>query len=106
MESGLAAFLPRTTSHLVELGKTGSIEARVRCRNCPFLQSEGREPEYFLPNSREAPMQALHWDGQRLRLRRSYPTPQVTESAALVHVRLAGICSTDLQIFKGYMGFH
>src|SRR5262249_29552930 len=61
---------------------------------------------YFLPNSREAPMQALHWDGQRLRLRRSYPTPQVTESAALVHVRLAGICSTDLQIFKGYMGFH
>ena len=24
---------------------------------------------------------------------------------ALIRVRLAGICSTDLQIFKGYMGF-
>ena len=50
-------------------------------------------------------MLALHWDGQRLRLKRSYPTPQATESTALVRVRLAGICATDLQIFKGYMGF-
>lgn len=25
---------------------------------------------------------------------------------AVVRVRLAGICSTDLQIFQGYMGFH
>jgi threonine dehydrogenase-like Zn-dependent dehydrogenase len=51
-------------------------------------------------------MQALHWDGQRLRLKRSYPEPQATERSALVRVHLAGICSTDLQIFKGYMSFH
>lgn len=51
-------------------------------------------------------MLALHWDGQRLRLKRSYPTPQAAENSALVRVRLAGICSTDLQIFRGYMGFH
>jgi threonine dehydrogenase-like Zn-dependent dehydrogenase len=50
-------------------------------------------------------MQALHWDGQRLRLRRAYRTPQATEHTALVRVRLAGICSTDLQIFQGHMGF-
>lgn len=50
-------------------------------------------------------MLALHWDGERLRLKRSYPMPQATESTVLVRVRLAGICSTDLQIFKGYMGF-
>jgi threonine dehydrogenase-like Zn-dependent dehydrogenase len=50
-------------------------------------------------------MQALHWDGQRLRLDPTYPIPQVEAQTALVRVRLAGICSTDLQIFKGYMGF-
>lgn len=61
-------------------------------------------------------MRALVWDGHELRLAPSYPTPAVvgasgsgpptTERAsALVKVRLAGICSTDLQIFRGYMGF-
>ncbi len=50
-------------------------------------------------------MKALHWDGQSLRLEPSYPTPKSADRMALVRVRLAGICSTDLQIFKGYMGF-
>jgi len=51
-------------------------------------------------------MHALYWNGERLRLRTKYPTPTPTEHLALVRVRLAGICSTDLQILKGYMGFH
>jgi threonine dehydrogenase-like Zn-dependent dehydrogenase len=71
-------------------------------------------------------MQALYWDGHELSRNLSYPTPQTSkiedrgskivwatggrpESAndqvALIKVHLAGICSTDLQIFKGYMGF-
>ena len=71
-------------------------------------------------------MQALYWDGHELSLNSSYPTPQTSkiedreskivgatggrpESAndqvALVKVHLAGICSTDLQILKGYMDF-
>lgn len=50
-------------------------------------------------------MQALTWNGQSLRLDPSYPTPEADEHRATVRVRLAGICSTDLQIFKGYMGF-
>lgn len=50
-------------------------------------------------------MQALYWDGNRLRLQRRYPTPRATERLALVRVRLAGICSTDVQILNGYMGF-
>ena len=58
-------------------------------------------------------MRALHWDGHELRFDSSYPTPSsilhprssATEHAALVKVHLAGICSTDLQILKGYMGF-
>ncbi len=50
-------------------------------------------------------MRALVWDGQHLRLCQKYATPSVSAGFALVRVRLAGICSTDLQIFKGYMAF-
>lgn len=50
-------------------------------------------------------MRALHWDGNQLQLRGTYPEPQVQENWGLVRVHLAGICSTDLQILKGYMGF-
>jgi threonine dehydrogenase-like Zn-dependent dehydrogenase len=50
-------------------------------------------------------MQALYWDGQRLRFDPAYPPPQIDAHSALIRVRLAGICSTDLQIFQGYMGF-
>ena len=50
-------------------------------------------------------MRALHWDGRQLRLEGRYAAPSVRDGFALVRVRLAGICSTDLQIFKGYMDF-
>lgn len=51
-------------------------------------------------------MQALFWDGHDLTLDRSYRAPAADDHTAVVKVHLAGICSTDLQIFKGYMGFH
>ena len=58
-------------------------------------------------------MRALHWDGHELRYEAIcsspssilHPPSSATERAALVKVHLAGICSTDLQILKGYMGF-
>jgi threonine dehydrogenase-like Zn-dependent dehydrogenase len=50
-------------------------------------------------------MQAAHWNGQRLEFDPAYPTPQADAHTALVRVHLAGICSTDLQILQGYMGF-
>jgi threonine dehydrogenase-like Zn-dependent dehydrogenase len=64
-------------------------------------------------------MRALYWDGHELSLNLSYPTPRESkivgatgsrpesgeDQAALIKVHLAGICSTDLQIFKGYMNF-
>ena len=59
-------------------------------------------------------MKALHWNGHELRFDSAYPAPSSilhlqsstpSPTAALVKVNLAGICSTDLQIFKGYMGF-
>ncbi|HEY2988120.1 MAG TPA: alcohol dehydrogenase catalytic domain-containing protein [Candidatus Binatia bacterium] len=50
-------------------------------------------------------MKALYWDGNDLTLKAAHPTPAQSRDQALVRVRLAGICSTDLQIFQGYMGF-
>ena len=35
----------------------------------------------------------------------NYPVPRILEDDALVRVLKAGICATDLQLIKGYMGF-
>ncbi|MGB9776304.1 MAG: MDR/zinc-dependent alcohol dehydrogenase-like family protein [Anaerolineae bacterium] len=50
-------------------------------------------------------MLALVYDGKQLRLQDEYPRPIPPPGEALVRVRLAGICNTDLEIVRGYMGF-
>ncbi len=50
-------------------------------------------------------MRGLHFDGTRARLRADLPDPSPTEGEALVRVRLAGVCNTDLEILKGYVPF-
>jgi len=70
-------------------------------------------------------MRALYWDGRELRFEPNYSIarsriddrgstivgatsgrqPAAANPTALVKIHLAGICSTDLQILKGYMGF-
>ncbi len=50
-------------------------------------------------------MRALRWDGTRLTLARDLPDPVAAPGDALVRVRLAGICRTDLEITRGYLGF-
>lgn len=50
-------------------------------------------------------MRALVWNGRALTLDAAYPIPQAEVATAVVRVRLAGICATDLQILRGYMGF-
>ena len=45
------------------------------------------------------------WDGKDLALQVRVTEPEASAGRAVVRVCLAGICSTDLQIFKGYMGF-
>jgi alcohol dehydrogenase len=49
-------------------------------------------------------MRALVYDGQ-LRLVEDYPQPDPPPGEALVRVKLAGICNTDLEIVRGYLGF-
>lgn len=41
----------------------------------------------------------------RLRLETSYPEPERLPGEALLRVRVAGICATDLELIRGYMDF-
>lgn len=49
-------------------------------------------------------MKALVFD-RELELRTNHPEPRPAPGEALIRVRLAGICGTDLQIVRGYAGF-
>jgi len=49
-------------------------------------------------------MKALRFEGN-LRYVPDCPDPAPARGEALVRVKMAGICSTDLEILKGYMGF-
>jgi alcohol dehydrogenase len=49
-------------------------------------------------------MLALTLSERSLRLRRDHPMPEAA-GEALIRVHLAGICATDLELTRGYMGF-
>jgi alcohol dehydrogenase len=49
-------------------------------------------------------MQALVFDGT-LRLTTDHPTPPPVSGEVLIRPHLVGICNTDLEIVRGYMGF-
>jgi threonine dehydrogenase-like Zn-dependent dehydrogenase len=49
-------------------------------------------------------MRALVWDGSEARMRER-PPPRADDETALVRVTLAGVCNTDLEIVRGYMGY-
>jgi len=50
-------------------------------------------------------MQGLCIENKTLRFREDFPTPEAGPGGALVRVRLAGICGTDLELLQGYAGF-
>jgi alcohol dehydrogenase len=49
-------------------------------------------------------MHALLFDGQ-LRLATDYPEPALRPGEAIIRPHLVGICNTDIEITRGYMGF-
>ncbi len=50
-------------------------------------------------------MQALYLGNGQLSYLDNYPQPVPAKDQALIGISLAGICSTDLEIVKGYAGF-
>lgn len=51
-------------------------------------------------------MRAVTVAGGKVAVDREYPKPVPGDGEVLVRVERAGICDTDLQIIRGYMGFH
>lgn len=49
-------------------------------------------------------MKAVVFDNE-LRFVEDYPMPEPHNNEALIRILMAGICSTDIEITKGYMGF-
>lgn len=49
-------------------------------------------------------MHALLFDGQ-LRFDSTYPSPDQAHGEARIHPHIIGICNTDIEITRGYMGF-
>lgn len=50
-------------------------------------------------------MRALVYDGSQLELEYDIPTPIPQSDQALLKIRQAGICNTDLELIAGYKGF-
>ncbi|MBN2263275.1 MAG: alcohol dehydrogenase catalytic domain-containing protein [Prolixibacteraceae bacterium] len=50
-------------------------------------------------------MKALRFDGEKLIFENSFAKPVTPAGEALIRVLMAGICNTDIEITKGYMGF-
>lgn len=50
-------------------------------------------------------MLAVVFDGT-LRVATDYPRPALRDGEALIRPQLVGVCNTDIEITRGYMGFH
>ncbi|NLZ26189.1 MAG: alcohol dehydrogenase catalytic domain-containing protein, partial [Chloroflexi bacterium] len=50
-------------------------------------------------------MKALWLEEKILQLRDDIPIPELNPGEALIKTQLAGICSTDLEMLKGYYPF-
>ena len=51
-------------------------------------------------------MRAVVLDGNRVSLQSERPAPPRLDGEVMVRVIRAGVCETDLQLVRGYMGFH
>ena len=50
-------------------------------------------------------MRAIWLENQTLSIRNDLSTPLRSDEEALIRVRLAGICNTDLEMVRGYYPF-
>ncbi len=50
-------------------------------------------------------MKGLYLENQQLTFRNDLPLPDLSENEALIRLKLAGICATDLEMVKGYYPF-
>ncbi|QQE12311.1 alcohol dehydrogenase catalytic domain-containing protein [Planctomycetota bacterium] len=51
-------------------------------------------------------MQALYFDGKALKYDANYPDPKPEAGEVLIRPTRLGVCSTDIELCKGYMGYN
>lgn len=50
-------------------------------------------------------MKAIEFNGKEIKLCNEYNKPQIKNGEALIKITMAGVCNTDFELVKGYMGF-
>ncbi|MEW6664511.1 MAG: alcohol dehydrogenase catalytic domain-containing protein [Thermodesulfobacteriota bacterium] len=70
----------------------------------PAKEPLKKTPSFFLDGPPARVMRALEFR-KSLRVTEDYPVPEPSVGEALIKVLIAGICNTDIEITKGYMGF-
>src|SRR5690606_6863960 len=84
-------------------GCGGSIDARPAR---PARAAAPNRPNPATPPPLlEIDVRAIVFDGERLRLETARPEPTPGPGEAIVRPIRVGVCSTDLEIVKGYMNF-
>ena len=51
-------------------------------------------------------MRAVEFRDNELKLNKNYEKPTLAPNEAMVRIKYAGICNTDMELIKGYMGFN
>ncbi|HET9222566.1 MAG TPA: alcohol dehydrogenase catalytic domain-containing protein [Roseiflexaceae bacterium] len=74
-------------------------------RRFPIISIPFPRSGVYALHASEMAMYALHFDRQ-LRLVDDYPEPQLLPGEAIIRPHLVGICNTDIELTRGYMGFH
>jgi threonine dehydrogenase-like Zn-dependent dehydrogenase len=74
-------------------------------RFLPFLMGFNHKIRSIKGVGKGAPLKAIWLENNILTYRDHLPKPNPSQNEALVKVRLAGICGTDLELTKGYYQF-
>lgn len=71
----------------------------------PFLTGFNHKIRSIKGVYKGAPLKAIWLENNKLSYRDDLPRPNPSQGEALVKVRLAGICGTDLELLRGYYEF-
>lgn len=92
-------------------GRPAGIEAKVYNGSRPAANLNladrrvSRRPPDVEPSGVYDIMRGVFCDGASIRLRRDLPEPTESPGEAVLRVRMAGVCDTDLQLARGYMNY-
>ena len=70
-----------------------------------FFREETEKPRFVGREGAHNAMRGIVLEGLGPTFRRDLPEPEAVAGEVILNVRLTGVCETDLQLERGYMGF-